>query len=1311
MFFLKNSLFVCMFVFALLFHASVIRGLSYEENNDFVQDAFPAEVNEQIFSIPLDSDELMVVYPQVAAESVHDMKTLLRNKCSKDIPFRNADSVDENDLRSKHLIMIGNISNNKWALDLYKRRYAFADAYFPGSEGVIIHPATSIWNRNRNVIVIGVSRDEDVVKGFTSFVNLIEEGSSDIGIVHHLDSVLTLPKPPSSIQGTLDHVRNNMRTTMAPYWNIANWGLLYYLSGDRKWAEHFRDGMYLCYERGETTGQWVSESWTNLYFNLWKMMYVWELLDDDPFFTMKDRTIIEEVLWGFTTFVRWMPNLDADKAPLLEGRQNHTTFLGLSLYHAHRYYTEKYGLAGLDSMVEKYRRAFDSGQAHSFRPNDDAGNYFYYAPLHLLTYQMAEGDISFLSSGRLRSLVDLVIATIDNRRDPVSFGDVGGYQHRAKGSARGTELKFFGMGAWYDGDGQHQWLYDWGSKERVISLDTMKKDGGKDENPIQMQFGADRVFSVEAMYSGVYAVDIEAENPTRYLGVFPVMLDESSLRFSAMRSDNTRQIPTSGKRYFDKLAMRRNFDPQDEYLLLDGLSTLSHGHNDGNTITRLTWKDRIWLFDLDYIKMTPKYHNGVVVIRNSTQNPPPPLNVLDFAADFASFGFTRTTSEDYNGVDWERNIIWKKGRYFLFLDRIKAREEGNYSLESRWRTRGDVLLDRQELSVEQGDKSFYIKSADTAQRTVHIEPDESRSRWNYPYGDGLMSICRAKKDMMMTPGSEYTFANLMYAEAKKDILRYGLSRTDDKIYVAGDIENPEIIGFDAEALAEEGVYTDCSLFVKDARHIWLFDATYLKFRNAFIEAPSRIHIEINVRKRTGKLIIPEENIGKFSTQNINFKNLDVTGNTKKAFLELGSGVRSFAFDFTFKGDFWKNRVPFMSVLTSAHKILPEKSAGTIPDFGINVIKHVDADNTITSVSSDGAALLYGDSAGAISRFEGAGIKKVFESHSKRPILSLLAGDIDGDGTSEIISGDDKANVFCSDGTGRQLWTKQMTRYYGADANIRDIAIGNIDRSGTPAVLVANGGWKVYAFNPDGTVRWESFCYYHPLTKIGILDNGSNGIFIPVGTEYHTPINIVSPGDGKVKWKAWEEMGSEFISTTEYYGFHLTDMVFMDVDDDNDHEVVFGTKFNRIYAVEASDGKKNWEAAVDGEVTVMETFKSPTSGEKLLLAGTDRGGLFLYDRYGKRIRSTAFGSNITDIVVIVRPGFNRVDIVISFEDGRVIICDDEFLVRASRALGSNSILKIVPVGFEGDNYTFYAVTEDRISVLCYRAFYLKKSRHY
>ena len=85
-----------------------IYAYEYKENNDFLPGSFPKKIIEKHFSIPLDPREVMVVYPAVAESHVQEMQVLLASKCGKTVPFRSAEDPIAEDLRLRHLIIIGN---------------------------------------------------------------------------------------------------------------------------------------------------------------------------------------------------------------------------------------------------------------------------------------------------------------------------------------------------------------------------------------------------------------------------------------------------------------------------------------------------------------------------------------------------------------------------------------------------------------------------------------------------------------------------------------------------------------------------------------------------------------------------------------------------------------------------------------------------------------------------------------------------------------------------------------------------------------------------------------------------------------------------------------------------------------------------------------------------------------------------------------------------------------------------------------------------------------------------------------------------
>ncbi len=1278
---------------------------AYEHNNDFIPDAFPKETSRRVFSLRLDPGTVMVIHPSAAEPLVDDMRHQLGEKCGSDISFRKADDLTEDDLRGRDLIILGNIGNNRWAFDLYRQRFAFADAYFPGAGGVVITPAESIWDRERNIIVIGVSRDEDLAAGFAAFVEMVERGAKTVGPVRVLRTPLSFPKPPASVSAmfantlgslsasgttswavpssSLDDSRKNVRAVMAPYTIIANWGLAYHVSGDRKWAENFLEGMRFCHERARLTGQWIPEPWTNVYFCLWKMVQAWELIDDDPFFTPEDRKLIDEVLWGYTRFCNWLPNLDRDQAPPDEPRQNHTTFLALSLYNAHRYFAGKYAITGLESLERKYRNAFDTGAASSFRPNDDAGGYLNLAPLHLLYYQMKEGNFSFAGSDRMGRLADLIALTMDNRGDPVGFGDVGGYSHRKKGSPRGMDAVFFGMAARFTGDGEYRWLYDWSTGRESVGRE------------------GDLAFNLDELYTGCYAVESPRILPTRLLGVHPMFLDEGALRWSARRSWKNDWIPRTGTPYLDKLTFRSGFGPGDEYLLLDGTSTFSHGHYDGNTVARLTWKDRIWLFETDYIRLTPRYHNGIVITRDGVQEEPAPLTTLDYAADFPELGISGSTSPDFNGADWTRSILWRRGRWFLVLDRVKALREGEYRLERRWRSRGEISLAGNRFSARQGDAALSIMTADDAPRRVEYEPDVFLSTWNYPYGDGRLGIDYSRRDVTLARDGEYTFSSLLSVTEDEVSVPPELFRTGNRAWVIRDGSSSELVSLDPAILGESRIAVDCALFDLDAGSLTLAGVTSFRAGNLLLEAPGAVNLRFDLRKSAGLLIVPESVSGTFRLRGLTLSGVTISG----AKAELAPGT----YRFTLAAPLPDLKPLLARYAASARTVQPDKWFAPQVDFGFGERRTVSVPDTVTAFCPDGDGLVLGDGNGGISRFDGETVVQLGRVESGRPVTVIYTADLDDDGSGEIIAGDDREGLFCFDSAGKPRWKRALSKYYGPNANVTSLAAAKPENFGKTVLFAATQGWKLYAVEPDGKIRWEGFSYYHPMTKVAYLDNGPGESLVAAGTRYQTPLNVFSASTGENRWFTWEEMGSEFISSTQYCGIHLTDMVFLDVDGCGKKEIVFGTKYNTVYALKASDGSCVWEANVGDEVAALRVVTNHAHGKPEILVATGAGDLVRLDRSGQRLGAAGLDAEgIVSLEVMAHPEHKRNDIVVALRDGRVLVCDDSFLVRASASLGVP--LNGLALGGERDGVRMiYAVSGPEIRVLGYYPYFLRKMR--
>ena len=364
---------------------------------------------------------------------------------------------------------------------------------------------------------------------------------------------------------------------------------------------------------------------------------------------------------------------------------------------------------------------------------------------------------------------------------------------------------------------------------------------------------------------------------------------------------------------------------------------------------------------------------------------------------------------------------------------------------------------------------------------------------------------------------------------------------------------------------------------------------------------------------------------------------------------------------------------------------------------------------MTSFCADGDTLLVGDEKGRVKRFSGEAQADLFQLAPPHAVAAIKAADIDGDGTAEVIVGDDQENLFCYAPSGKLLWTYKMTPINGSGV-AADIAVGDIDGKGKPTILVATKSWKLYAFSPDGKVRWEAFLYYHPCTKVGILTGEKQPTVIAAGNVYHTPLDVVSPSDGRVLWHTWEQCGGEAYTTTDYCGFYLTGMVFMDTDGDGVKEIVFGTKFNRVFALNAADGSTKWSAVLGDEVTVLDKLTDPASGEEFLVAGTDSGDLVKLSRRGRRVRALALSEGVTDLKALKYPAKKRSDIVASTRDGGLVVFDQDLDLLATGSLDV-SPTGLVSAGVQGEASRFFVVSGRAVDLLEYKPYFLRKSRDY
>ncbi|PQP33284.1 hypothetical protein C6A36_00030 [Desulfobacteraceae bacterium SEEP-SAG10] len=506
------------------------------------------------------------------------------------------------------------------------------------------------------------------------------------------------------------------------------------------------------------------------------------------------------------------------KHPLIPN--NHMTHPALSLFCSGKYF-ERYNIPEVKVWFDVSRWTF-SPLMNAFKPMEDSYMYQYWAMILAAKYALLDGQEKFFErEGPLWKYMDLEIVSTNNKSDGVSYGNVIRYGRIAQRFAKRSNL-----------------------------------------------FSALTVNSSIPMSSSFNNL-IKEKKPKDYVGIYIHQL-ENVFYEQFMDVKGGLSIP-EGQR-FDKISFREGWNKDDQYLLLDGISVGYHGHQDGNAIIEFSENNRTWLIDMGYWEgmRRAQCHNMVTInrpeVNNGEESPrekTPSFSALLNKADLATVAFISTSLRNYNGTDWIRNIIWKKGSYFAVLDKVINTKKGPSTATCRWRTLGDVnfkgnrffVTQRPIKEVQVGDKrelTFVILHPDDSKATVRDGIDKPEHWKDYPYAKPIVRVLEETYQFDEKSSNQHVFMNLFYVTDKQreDIItaRY-IDDTSIKVLNDG-LE--EIIGIDGIE-TKKGLKTDAALFVIGKKRIALCNAKYLFLDGKKVfqsKGPMSIEIDFGTNRAT-----------------------------------------------------------------------------------------------------------------------------------------------------------------------------------------------------------------------------------------------------------------------------------------------------------------------------------------------------------------------------------------------------------------------------------------------------------------------------
>jgi len=726
---------------------------------------------------------------------------------------------------------------------------------------------------------------------------------------------------------------------------------------------------------------------------------------------------------------------------------------------------------------------------------------------------------------------------------------------------------------------------------------------------------------------------------------------------------------------FDKLTLRGGFGEEDEYLLLDGISTFAHGHEDGNSIERLTWKGRMWLAETDYIWKRPRHHSSVVSICNGESRAMPSLAARKWTEDFGETAFTRTRVPDYNGVNWTRDLFWLKGQYILVADSLELNEDADYDLRCLWRTLGDVRPEGDDLTVEQEGVFFRIRNADDSDKVLETEEPRVAGQdpySGYDYADGPIRIFRQRKALHGRPGDVERYFNLMVAGTEEEIDAHRIVRIGEGMVRIEGRDGPTLFGLAADGLQIGPLRMTAEVFALTDTSLLLLNGTRLSAGEASFESDTPVHLVVHPGEGRGEIRTSADT----SIAAHNIPGFRIDGNAVAASSLLTPGSHTVSLGAR------PSPVPAEAIRSGTlythhrapreNRFVPSTSSPlrTIWERRVKgAVRCVDAKNTEIAAGTATGQVVLLDREGHVrwTHETGAEVRTVHLAHL--------------DSGGGLLAGGRDCALTLFDRDGQVRWRRPFMTSHARDQIVNAIRTADLTGDGRAEIVVATDGWLVWALTADGEEIWQRQIEHHAAGTLAISDvEGDGRQEILVGTEYHTS-NMLE-ADGRIRW-------------TVRGGPCFTALALADLNGDGVQEAIYGAMDGNVYTLDALSGRMLWAANLGDDVRHGAVVRA--GGESGFVAGSESGNLALLNPDGHRRWRRDLNAAVTGVVVL-EPGANHEAVIAAgTSEGWLVLLSSEGEILGSHRTeaGVTALISLILpdgpgllVGTEGGHLAAY-----------------------
>ncbi len=1153
-------------------------------------------------------------------------------------------------LSEGHQILIGSVHSNPAIAALYRRKHTLVDDFFPGPDGWVIQTVHNPGNIGHNAVIIGLSDSASMAGAQAAFAGILSESNGSLPYLNMVRSRLPIPRMSES------ECRRWKRKARAAF--RANTGrdalergidagLSYALTGYPEYLELFLFAFRHYHELVRSSGgEWEFEHMLFPYAWIWRLAWVWDMIEESSLLGSEDRSEIVIVLKGLAGYTSRLPYF---RDPVLRRpaiRQNHPTFAALSMFFAGRYLGDHYGGHEFDQALQVAALIMD-GQRGSYKPDDDAAGYCYLAPSHLLQYDLAHDDFRWIESGHLRRLCEYAEITTDNLGSPVSFGDATRYLE--PGSCHRQLRGLFIAAAVFDGNGD------------FLRLVPPVTGDGFDLTPRHSELANDLIDSI-----GHYARLQDSSGPALSPGIQVAPLTEDALRLLEDKA------PVASARrpwcqLFDKLALRAGAGAQDLYLLIDGVGGFVHDHEDAGSVLRLTWKNRMWLAEGDYIRSLPKYHNSLTVVCDGEAGPLPAIAVLEARVEQDGLTFIQVRIDAFNGVCWRRNIIWGRDRWILFVDTVDFLREADFVITNHWRLLGIVRSSQQSTTSRQGDVLFRIAHGDASQKSVASEPvreiriHTGSFHVDYPHAGDPIKVLRQTRRIEKEIGAAGpVFFNLMTCGDGADVRSSSLQGMGEGRARLTDRTDGQVWEIVARGGAGKGYRVKADLLMISENHVRMLHCRDLKIDDLKATFSEPVFLEVDcvdssVRVSAGP--------GTVVTGDL----FDRSGPLERSVTRLQLRVD-------------RDRLArVLNELTAGPEYLPPTRNGREAT--------VDHENSLSEATIEQVTRLAG-APGAMAWSPVS--RQLYVLRGSHEVVATGQGDefvmgrmdrpvsvirsLGLSGSAGLVVGG-QGYLALLEESGAVGWQVALPISHYRVQKVNDIVVALLAENDPPCILACTDGWLVHCLDLNGATRWVTQIHHHAARSLFVGDvDGDGRKEILVGTEYHTSDLLES--DGRVRWTI--EGGPEFVA-----------LGFCDLDADGVSESIFGAESGAVYGVHSVSGKILWTANIGDRADVA--LVGMDRGAQALIVGSAGGELVRFGVGGRKLWRQNLGSSV--VRLMPRPSGHGLTAIT--HDGKVVDLDFNGVTRGCLQVGGTVTGVSVGMRAGGCDVCYAGIADGRI----------------